>query len=173
MGLKEYIAQKKKEKSAPKYNIHRIRYVYTKDGEFVAPFVFNVEKTKVKDIESEKIVDLKNGEYSYDNAIQALSELFSVDINKIQHLDLLDMVYHYTYGARIPGKVFKNVRAEIFDNPRNRDTVIQYGSIHKIVASFHDIEPLTQQLRENFATQYKANINRESVLNSVEENIKF
>ncbi len=169
MGLKEYIAKKQQEKSAPKYHIHRIFYVYTKDGQFVAPFVFNAERTKVKDIMSEKIVDLKD----VDNEKQALSELFSVDINKIQYNSLLNLVCYCTYGAIIPGKIFKKVCAEIRENDHNRDDVIKHGSINKIIASVYDIEPLTKQLRENFATLYEATIERDSVLSSVEENINF
>jgi len=173
MGLKEYIAKKQQEKSAPKYNIHSIEYVYTKDGQFFAPFVFNIAETKIKDIKTEKIVCLKDGKNSRNSTKQALSELFSVDIDDIEYLTLLDLVYHYTYGARIPGKIFKKVRAEIFDAPHDRKDIIKHGSIHKIVANAYDLEPLTKQLSKNFQTQYRTKIERDKVLQDVNENIKF
>ena len=174
MGLKEYIERKRKEKTAPKYSIHRLMYAYTIDGQFIAPFVFNESKTKVKDIETGRVVDLKDGEYSYENIKRALCELFSIDMDKeIVKDSLLDLIERDTYGDSIPGKIFKSVRSQIFLDPHRRDTIIAYGSINNIVASVYDIKPLTKQLSKNLQEKYEILKNRQSVLSSAEENIKF
>lgn len=176
MGIKEYISKKQKEKNAPKYNIHSIEYAYTEDGSFVAPFVINKEATKVKDIETDKVVALKDGEYSQPNLHQALSTLFSIDADKIQTQSLLFMVEYFTYGTQIPGKIFKDVRSEILETGLagdNRSTAINYGRIHYLTPTVYDLKPLTKQLSVNFEKRHRLRLEREAQLANVDENIKF
>ena len=167
MELKQYFNQQQKEKSARKYNIRRIEYAYTREG-FFAPFVFNNDKTKVKDIETGKIVILKDGEYSYDNVKQALSELFSIDADKVEHNTVLYVIKNFTFGVRIPGKIFKDVRNEIYEDFHDRKNVINYGSINDLMVTVYDLKPLTQELSEDFASLYKTRTNGGTISSNME-----
>ena len=168
MGLKEFIEQKQKEKSAPRYNIHLIEYAYTNDGQFVAPFIFNSEGTKIKDIETDKIIEVAEGDVN-----QALSRLFSVDANQIQYLSLLDTINLFTYGTRIPGKIFSKVRSEICEDFYNRETVINYGSINYLTPNFYELKPLTKQIGTNLDIRHRQCIERDIMFDNAKENHIF
>ena len=99
MGIKEYIENKKMQKDAPKYSCGKIYMLYDSNG-IIAPFVFNNDGNKIKDIASERIVDLRG--YGVDYVKVALQEMYGIE-------DFSDYHCRASFPAAFGGNCFRSL----------------------------------------------------------------
>ena len=153
MGLKEYIENKKMQKDAPKYNCGRIYVLYNSNG-IIAPFVFNSDGNKIKDIASERIVEIEGFGCEYDKV--ALQKLYGIDDFSDYHYErLLYAVTEFTQGLNIPGKVFGGVRRYLFiHDDMMRSDALERGPLYDTSASYYELLPLLTKMSKQIKDDY-------------------
>ena len=153
MGLKEYVENKKIQKDAPKYNCGRIYVLYNSNG-IVAPFVFNSDGNKIKDIASERIVEIEGFGCEYDKV--ALQKLYGIDDFSDYHYErLLYAVIEFTNGLNIPGKAFRDVRRHLFvRDDMFRMDALERGPLCDTPASYYELQPLLTKMDKKIKKAY-------------------
>ena len=172
MGLKEYVENKKMQKDAPKYSCGKIYMLYDSNG-IIAPFVFNNEYKKIKDLASERIVELRG--LGADYVKVALQEMYGIEDFSGYHYDNLKyMVYKNTRGCNIPGKVFRDVRWYLFvyDNMMRSDA-LDRSPLCDTAASYYDLQPLISKMSYEIKKAYNKTIKENKTHNEIDKNFEF
>lgn len=172
MNTKDFVLKRNYIPEEPKYKISNLYCAFTDDGSSVCLFTFNQENTKIKDIfSSDNIAEIKDGD-NKQAIISALSAMLSIDSEKINYTTLIDMIKYHTYGISIPGKIFTDVRKEVWASIDRRADAINAGSLHKLKATATELKPLKKQLSTNLqSTCIKG---RQSVIiNNEDDFLKF
>lgn len=180
MGIKEYILRKKMAKQEVKYPIDQIYYAYTADGQLMAPFVFNLSGTKIKDIENDIVVEIGDSSniingynFNKDAVRGALANLYNEDEQSVLYTGLCLLVEEELTGTNIPGKAFRGVRNAIFNSPADRETILNFGSFRTLSVGASDLTKLNAELAMTLAEKYKRATSRLEMLDEAYENLHF
>lgn len=160
MKFKNDIA--KEQVDVAKYPVKKIYLAYAYEEKvFYAPFVFNDELTKIKDLKTGTIISAPKGRFTHENIKNALRAMYN--IKDVRYSELYYVILHNTKGPFIPGKAFAKFKMEILlEEVRGeftRNDVFRLGSFSRTLVSYNDLKPFLIKLYKQAGVD-KTDINK-------------
>lgn len=137
-----------------KYVLKDVLFAHDKEGKFVAPFIFNKEKNKVKDLLTGKVVFITREVLSENE--QKLAEMKAVcSLYGKDELKIVDSYFALMFFAnninKIRGHVFADLKKQVRLNKALKTSVAEQDLIKNYVntktVEVADLKPLMEQVK--------------------------
>ena len=132
-----------------KYCLGDIKWIYTQDGSFVTPFIFNGEKTKIRDLSTNEVhlLNLDRNLTEHEKVRELFSTITSIDVKNLK----INTFYNLQSDNMLKLKGFNAlkyhaVKNGFFDGVIGRNIS---DNIEQFFVTDKDIENLTKVIKKS------------------------
>ena len=135
------------------YCLKDIRWIYTQDGKFVTPFIFNKNDTKIMDLANNEIIELPDTDQTaYDKVASIYAETLHINEDDLKIKQFIRLIVENILQLNgVKNLKYFKLKHDLLKNGYSND-------FSTFIITEDDIHQLTKEIVQHFRPQIKKEI---------------